>query len=109
MKPVFNPFTGTFDWVQDSLLLDQTTPQTLSDSPNFTCDLTAEGLITRQGYDVARDVDGNIETVTYDNGRVVTYTRDVDGVVTSYSDTIYKWTINRDVDGVFTGIDYEEL
>ena len=66
-------------------------------------------LIILQGYDVDRDVNVNIETVTYDNGREVTYTRDVNGVITSYSDTVYKWTINRDVNGVFTGITYEVL
>lgn len=72
------------------------------DKTTFLTDIEIKGIVPIQDYSVARDVDGNIETVTYDNGREITYTRTA-GIITSYTDGVYIWTINR-TSGIFTGI-----
>ena len=43
---------------------------------------------------IARNWDWTINTITYATGRVITYTYSA-GIVTSYTDTVNTWTINR--------------
>jgi hypothetical protein len=106
--PIFMSWLDT-DPLSWYLKLDQTTPQTLNNSPDFQCNITVQWVIHRQWHTVTRDIDGNIETITYDNLREVTYTRDVDWVITSYTDWVYEWTINRDVDWNYTGTTFTTL
>ncbi|MDD4437294.1 MAG: hypothetical protein PHS04_04580 [Tissierellia bacterium] len=56
----------------------------------------------RISYSVTRDIDGNIVTVTYANGRVVSITR-VAGLITKYEDAVYEYVVNR-TGVVFDGI-----
>lgn len=73
------------------LKLNQSTPQTLTDNPRIL-----------NGFSITRDEDGNIESIEYDNGRIIEYTRS-DGQVQSWTDGVATWTIVRDGDTI-TGI-----
>jgi len=73
------------------LKLDQSTPQTLTANPRIL-----------NGFSITRDEDGNIESIEYDNGRIIEYTRS-DGQIQSWTDGVATWTIVRDGDTI-TGI-----
>jgi hypothetical protein len=56
----------------------------------------------RMSYSVTRDIDGNIVTVTYANGRVVSITR-VAGLITKYEDAVCEYVVNR------TGVTFDGI
>ena len=105
MKLVFNPFTATFDWVlnsDDYLLLNQSTPQKVTGT------VLADHFVPFQDKTYAYNVDGTLNTVTFTDGRVITYTYS-SGLLVSWTDTVYEWTVTRDVNGVITKIEVDSL
>ncbi|NLZ83875.1 MAG: hypothetical protein GX915_09440, partial [Clostridiales bacterium] len=64
--------------------------------------MIANTFIPINSYSVTRDIDGNIVTVTYANGRVVSITR-VAGLITKYEDAVYEYVVNR------TGVTFDGI
>ena len=73
-------------------------------SDPLTINEVAQGKVIPSSLSFSYDVTGNLESIEFDSGRIVTYSRDEWGVVTSYEDANYLWIIGRDIDGNITTI-----
>lgn len=62
-----------------------------------------------QSATLARDVDGNVESVSIVGGATWTISRNANGSVASLTDTVYSVAVDRDGNGIVTGVTATEL
>lgn len=70
----------------------------------FGNDASLRGLYVPQSVTLTRNGEGLIIKVELSGGRIIDITRDVDGIIQSLTDGTYVWTLNRDGNGVLTGV-----